>query len=140
MATANRGSFGSASNYQRMVEAYGPPRPSGSTAVLQAPAPAAPTGPAAPVGPAVPAVTRTFTADGAFNKAGLLGVLALAVGGLAYASISPSAWCGRCCWSPWARAHGGQYRLDEQKGLLPCCLRDESLCRDQWRRRLSVHQ
>ncbi len=85
-AANNRGSFGSASNYQRMVEAYGPPRPGGSTAVLDAPAPVAPN-PMAPT-PAVPAV-RTFTADGAFNKAGLLGALAFIVGAAAYAVNLP---------------------------------------------------
>jgi uncharacterized YccA/Bax inhibitor family protein len=77
MAPANRGSFGSASNYQRMVGAYGSPGPGGSTAVLE------PTTPA-PVAPA-----RTFTAEGAFNKAGLLGVLALVVGSLAYVAGPP---------------------------------------------------
>jgi uncharacterized YccA/Bax inhibitor family protein len=76
MAPANRGSFGSSSNYQRMAEAYGPARPGGSTALLDAP-------------PPVPTSTRTFTADGAFNKAGLLGVLALAVGAVAYAADLP---------------------------------------------------
>jgi uncharacterized YccA/Bax inhibitor family protein len=78
MASAQQGSFGSRSNYQRMVEAYGPPRPSGSTAVLDAPAPSP-----------VPATTRTFTAEGAFNKAGLLGALMLVVGALAYAIDLP---------------------------------------------------
>jgi uncharacterized YccA/Bax inhibitor family protein len=76
MASANRGSFGSASNYQRMVEAYGPPRSGGSTALLEPPAPDLP-------------ATRTFTAEGAFNKAGLLGALALVVGGLAYVADLP---------------------------------------------------
>jgi uncharacterized YccA/Bax inhibitor family protein len=76
MASTNRGSFGSASNYQRMVEAYGSPRSGGSTALLDAPTPDLP-------------ATRTFTADGAFNKAGLLGALALAVGGLCYAANFP---------------------------------------------------
>ena len=76
MASANRGSFGSASNYQRMVEAYGPPRPGGSTAVLEPPTPDLP-------------ATRTFTAEGAFNKAGLLGALALVLGGLAYVADLP---------------------------------------------------
>jgi uncharacterized YccA/Bax inhibitor family protein len=80
MASTNQGSFGSASNYQRMVHAYGPPPSTGSTALLEAPAPGAP----APVVPA-----RTFTADGAFNKAGLLGVLALVVGALAYVADLP---------------------------------------------------
>jgi uncharacterized YccA/Bax inhibitor family protein len=78
MASTNRGSFGSASNYQRMVEAYGPPPQGSSTAVLDPTAPIAPTAPG-----------RTFTADGAFNKAGLLGVLTLIVGGLAYAVNAP---------------------------------------------------
>ena len=77
MAAANRGSLGSTSNYQRMVQTYGPPRPTGSTAVLEPPAPVAPT------------ATRTFSAEGAFNKAGLLGALALVVGGLAYAADLP---------------------------------------------------
>ncbi len=77
MASANRGSLGSASNYQRMVQAYGPPRPTGTTAVLEPPA------------PVVPAATRTFTAEGAFNKAGLLGALALVVGAVAYAADLP---------------------------------------------------
>jgi len=76
MATANRGSFGSASNYQRMVEAYGPPRSGGPTALLEHPTPDLP-------------VTRTFTAEGAFNKAGLLGALALVLGGLAYVADLP---------------------------------------------------
>jgi uncharacterized YccA/Bax inhibitor family protein len=80
MAPANnpatsKGSLGSASNYQRMVDTYGPARAGGSTAVIDGPPSAL---------PPVPAATRTFTADGAFNKAGLLGVLALAVGALAY--------------------------------------------------------
>jgi uncharacterized YccA/Bax inhibitor family protein len=60
-----------------MVNTYGPPRPSGSTAVLEPPAPLAPT------------PTRRFTAEGAFNKAGLLGALALVVGALAYAADLP---------------------------------------------------
>ena len=76
MATANRGSFGSASNYQRMVEAYGPPHSGGSTALLEPPSPDLP-------------ATRTFTAEGAFNKAGLLGALALVLGGLAYVADLP---------------------------------------------------
>ncbi len=76
MASANRGSFGSASNYQRMVEAYGPPHAGGSTALLEPPSPDLP-------------ATRTFTAEGAFNKAGLLGALALVVGGLAYVADLP---------------------------------------------------
>ncbi len=76
MATANRGSLGSASNYQRMVEAYGPPRSGGSTALLEPPSPDLP-------------ATRSFTAEGAFNKAGLLGALALVLGGLAYVADLP---------------------------------------------------
>ena len=76
MASASRGSLGSSSNYQRMTEAYGPARPGGSTAVLDAP-------------PSPTAPTRTFTAEGAFNKAGLLGALTLVVGGLAYAADLP---------------------------------------------------
>lgn len=76
MASANRGSFGSASNYQRMVEAYGSPRSGGSTALLDAPTTDLP-------------ATRTFTAEGAFNKAGLLGALALVVGGISYAADLP---------------------------------------------------
>ncbi len=85
-AQANRGSFGSSSNYQRMVQAYGPPStggPGGSTAVLDHPAPAGPSG------PVVPSATRTFTAEGAFNKAGLLGAVGLVCGGLAYAASLP---------------------------------------------------
>ena len=74
MAPANRGSFGSASNYQRMVGAYGPARPGGSTAVLDGP---------------TPSTTREFTADGAFTKAGLLGALTLVVGALAYVADLP---------------------------------------------------
>jgi len=74
---ANRGSLGSASNYQRMVQAYGPPPTQGATAVLDHPAPVAPTS------------ARTFTADGAFNKAGLLGVLTLTVGSVAYVANLP---------------------------------------------------
>ena len=81
---ANRGSFGSASNYQRMVEAYGPSPTTGSTAVLDH----SPAGVAPPT-PVTPAATRTFTADGAFNKAGFLGALALVVGGIAYAADLP---------------------------------------------------
>ncbi len=77
MAAANRGSLGSTSNYQRMVQTYGPPRPTGSTALLEPPAPVAPT------------ATRTFSAEGAFNKAGLLGALALVVGALAYVADLP---------------------------------------------------
>lgn len=77
MASPSRGSLGSSSNYQRMMEAYGPPRTGGSTAVLDGPPPVA----AAP--------GRTFTADGAFNKAGLLGALALIVGALAYVADLP---------------------------------------------------
>jgi uncharacterized YccA/Bax inhibitor family protein len=76
MAGNNRGSFGSASNYQRMVGAYGPPPHGGSTALLDAPE-------------APPAPVRTFTADGAFNKAGLLGALTLIVGSVAYAANAP---------------------------------------------------
>jgi uncharacterized YccA/Bax inhibitor family protein len=83
--STNRGSFGSSSNYQRMVAAYGPPSTgaAGGTAVLDRPAPSGPAGPAAP------SSARTFSAEGAFNKAGLLGALALVCGGLAYAANLP---------------------------------------------------
>lgn len=77
MASPSRGSLGSSSNYQRMVDAYGPPRSGGSTAVVDDRT------------PVTTAPTRTFTADGAFNKAGLLGVLALIVGALAYVADLP---------------------------------------------------
>ena len=77
-ATTNRGSFGSASNYQRMSAAYGPPTQGGGTAVLDGSAP-----------PPVPSSVRTFSAEGAFNKAGLLGAVALVVGGVAYTADVP---------------------------------------------------
>jgi uncharacterized YccA/Bax inhibitor family protein len=59
-----------------MVEAYGTPRPGGATDVLEVPA-------------AASAPTRAFAAEGAFNKAGLLGVLTLVVGALAYVADLP---------------------------------------------------
>jgi uncharacterized YccA/Bax inhibitor family protein len=59
-----------------MVESYGTAAQGGSTAVLDAPT-------------STPVPTRTFTADGAFNKAGLLGALTLVIGGLAYVANAP---------------------------------------------------
>ncbi len=91
-------SFGTASNYNRMVTAFPTapaPAPSnwkqqpdgnwwswdGATWHLQ------PQGP--PPMPPVAGQTRTFTADGALNKAGLLGLLALVVGTVAYLGNLP---------------------------------------------------
>jgi uncharacterized YccA/Bax inhibitor family protein len=107
-ATATRtrrtsGSFGTISNYNRMVSTFpGTPATAptnwkqqpdgnwwswdGATWHLQ------PQGPP----PAPPAVGRTgtFTADGALNKAGLLGLVALVVGAIAYLGNLPvgAAW------------------------------------------------
>jgi len=78
------GSFASRSNYGRLVSTFSPE-----------PAPTANAGPNGDVW--VPPSDRPpvsdappFTAEGVFNKAGLLGLLAVAVGAVAYAANPPS--------------------------------------------------
>ena len=103
--TRSGASFGTASNYNRMLTTFsGPPvtAPSnwkqqpdgnwwswdGATWHLQ------PQGP--PTAPPVAGDTTRFTADGALNKAGLLGLVALVVGAGSYLADVPlgAAWVG----------------------------------------------
>ena len=96
--TRTGASFGTASNFNRMLTTFPPPpvtAPSnwkqqpdgnwwswdGATWHLQ------PQGP--PPAPPVATGTRRFTADGALNKAGLLGLLALVVGVRACTDCTP---------------------------------------------------